>query len=130
MTRAPRGRSGSGRDFPRTARLNELLREIIAETMVSFDDSRLENVSITAVSVDRDLNHAVVAFDTLVADSEDDAAVVAALEEHRIALKSAIGRQARLRRTPELSFRPDETIRSGERIDVILRNLDEDRAQD
>ncbi len=104
--------------------MNELLREILAEELLSFDDTRLENMSITSVSVDSDLQRAHVSFDTLAADDETDAQVLVALEEHRIALQRAVGSQARLRRTPELVFHPDEAIRSGERIDVILRDLD------
>ncbi len=104
--------------------MNELLREILAEEILAFDDTRLENMSITAVAVDSDLQRAHVSFDTLAADEEADALVIAALEEHRIVLQRAVGTQARLRRTPELVFHVDESIRSGERIDVILRDLD------
>jgi hypothetical protein len=36
-------------------------------------------------------------------------------------LQSSIGKQVRAKKTPILSFRPDEVIRSAERIEKILR---------
>ena len=50
--------------------------------------------------------------------------VLEALGEARRRLQAAIGRQARMKRTPELSFRPDPAVRSGERIDSILRDIE------
>ena len=43
--------------------------------------------------------------------------------EHRARLQRAIGRQARMKRTPELSFRPDAVIRQAERVEQILRDI-------
>jgi ribosome-binding factor A len=108
--------------YPRTARVGELLREIVAEELSRLDDTRLDMVAITKVTVDRELEKAVVYFDTL-AGPEDDDEVVAALDEHRVRIQGAVGRQARLRRTPHLVFRPDEVTRGAERIDGILAQL-------
>jgi hypothetical protein len=41
--------------------------------------------------------------------------------DHRKRLQSSIGKQVRAKKTPILSFRPDEVIRSAERIEKILR---------
>ena len=109
--------------YPRTARVGELLREIVAEELTRVDDSRLDMVAITKVTVDRELEKAVVYFDTL-AGPEDDDEVVAALDEHRVRIQAAVGRQARLRRTPHMVFRPDEVTRGAERIDGILAQLE------
>jgi ribosome-binding factor A len=54
MTRPRRPRRPtSARPVPRTARLNELLRQIVAEELERIDDERLELVTITNVDVDR-----------------------------------------------------------------------------
>ena len=59
--------------YPRTARLNELLREIVAEELERIGDDRLELVAVTSVVVEPDLRRAVVYFDTLAgADADDD----------------------------------------------------------
>jgi ribosome-binding factor A len=100
------------------ARVNELCREIIAEELEVIDDERLELVTITHVDVDKDLSRARVEFASL-GEGEDEAKE--ALEDHRIRLQGAIGRQARLRRTPELRFELDQAIEQGARIEELLR---------
>lgn len=108
----------SQRQYPRTARINELVREILGDTLERLDDDRLELVTITHVHVDPDLRHAVVEFSSL-GEGEDEAKE--ALAEHRVRLQSAIARQARLKRTPELRFEVDKVIEAGARIDELLR---------
>jgi ribosome-binding factor A len=106
--------------YPRSARLGETLREVIAEELVRIDDERLAFVTITAVDVDNELNRAVVYFDSL-SGEEGDAAVLDVLEGHRRRIQSSINRQMRAKKTPVLDFRPDEVIRTAERIEGILR---------
>jgi ribosome-binding factor A len=113
-------RSATSNQAPRTARLNELLREVVAEELTRIDDEQLELVSVTSIDVDADLNRAIVYFDSLAGDA-GDAAVLDALAGHRRRLQAAIGRQIHARKTPVLVFRPDEVIRSAERIEEILR---------
>jgi ribosome-binding factor A len=106
---------------PRVARLNELLREILADELERIDDERLDLVTITNVDVDADLNRAIVRYDSF-AGVEGDARILEALSERRVRLQAALGRQMRVRKTPILEFRPDEVLRSAERIDDILRS--------
>ena len=114
------GRRGGGHRYPRSARVGQTLREIIADDLVRIGDKRLEFVTITQIEVDDELNRAHVMFDSL-AGEEGDAAIIEALEEHRVRLQSSIARQIRAKKTPVLDFRPDDVIRSAERIDEILR---------
>ena len=114
------GRRGGGHRYPRSARVGQTLREIIADDLVRIGDERLEFVTITQIEVDDELNRAHVMFDSL-AGEEGDAAIIEALEEHRVRLQSSIARQIRAKKTPVLDFRPDDVIRSAERIDEILR---------
>lgn len=93
---------------------------MIAEELVRIDDERLALVTITAVDVDNELNRAVVYFDSL-SGEEGDAAVRDVLEGHRRRIQASINRQMRAKKTPVLDFRPDEVIRTAERIEGILR---------
>lgn len=124
--------------YRRTDRLNELLREVIAEELGRIDDDHLELVTITGVTVDDELTVAIVYFSSLLVEdqvlAEDQAegsgeatAVAERLESHRVELQAAINRQTRLRRTPVLSFRPDSGVRDGARIEEILREIDDQR---
>ena len=94
-------RSSSGHRYPRSARLSETLREVIAEELVKIDDERLAFVTITAIDVDNELNRAYVFFDHL--EGEDsDATLLEVLEQHRRRIQSSINRQMRTKKTPVL----------------------------
>ena len=114
-----RGRN-SGHRYPRSARVGETLREIIAEELVRIDDERLEFVTVTSIEVDNELNRAHVYFDSLAGEDGDDQ-IIEVLNEHRGRLQSSVNRQIRAKKTPILDFRPDITIRAAERIDEVLR---------
>jgi ribosome-binding factor A len=114
---APRGRSHR---YPRSARVGETLREIIAEELVRIDDERLSLVTITGIEVDDELNRAHVYFDSLAGEEGDDE-IIKALGDHRVRLQTSIASQIRAKKTPILYFRPDVALRSAERIDDILR---------
>ena len=111
--------------YPRTARLNELIREIVAEGLAEADDSRLELLAVTQVVADRELTQAVVYYDSL-RGPEADPEVQEALAEHRVRLQAAIGRQTRLKRTPHLVFRADDVERGAARIEGIIRGFNDD----
>ena len=103
--------SGTARDYPRTARLNQLVHEIVAEEVERLDDDRLGFLTVVGVEVEPDMRRAVVWYTTLdEADADDE--LVEALEEHRARIQSAIGRQARTKRTPE-----------ARRVEQILRDI-------
>lgn len=87
-----------------------------------MDDERLGLLTVVAVEVEGDLGRATVWYTSL-AEDESDEEVVGALEERRPALQAAIARQARIRRTPELVFMPDEVTRQAERVEDILRDI-------
>ena len=115
-----RSTSSSAHRYPREARLNEILREVIADELTRIDDERLEFVTVTSVDVDAELNRGVVFFDSLAGEAGDEA-LLEVLEEHRRRIQSSIGKQVRAKKTPVLEFRPDEVIRAAERIDEVLR---------
>lgn len=126
-----RGRPRSAPDpskLNRTARVGELIRRILAESFIEFDDDRLMLVSITSVDVDRDFNRAIVWLTTL--DLDDEPAALEALEEYKGALRKAVSQQARLRKTPALEFRPDGVVRSAERIEQLLRSTSDGEGAD
>jgi len=125
VAKRTRTHNTSARDYPRTARLNQLFQEILAEELEKVDDDRLELVTIMSVDCERDLRHATVFYDTL-GGEDDDEMVLEALADHRHALQGAIGRQARVKRTPELIFKPDEVGRGAARLEEVLREIHKD----
>lgn len=121
MTKPRRRTTSSPRQYQRTARLSELLREIIADELERIGDERLELVAVTSIDVDQELNRAIVHYDAL-RGADADAEVLSAFSQHRVRLQASIARQIHARKTPILEFRPDGVLRSAERIEQILRD--------
>ena len=123
MARPRRTNTSSTHRYPRTARLNESLREVLAEELVRIDDERLELVTFTAIDVDAEMNRATVFFDSLRGEDGDEE-ILSALHAHRVRLQGAVGRQVRAKKTPVLTFKPDVVIRAAEHIEQILQSKD------
>lgn len=107
------------RRYSRLDRVNEALREVIADELERIEDERLELVTVTGVKVEPDLRRAVVWFDSLRPQPE----VAEALTQHRWRVQAAVGRGLRIKRTPELTFVADPAIAIGTRVEEILRGL-------
>jgi ribosome-binding factor A len=109
------------RQYPRVARINELVREILAEELelMADEDERLDLVTVTGVEAESDLRRATVFF------SARHEGAGEALLEHRVKLQAAIARQARFKRTPQLAFVEDHGVASGWRIEGILKEIKE-----
>jgi ribosome-binding factor A len=114
-----RGGQGTTRRYPRSARVNEILREVLADALERLEDidERLGLLTITAVKCDPDLRHAVVFLSSLTDDAE------AALSTARVRLQAAISAEVRLKRTPLLRFEADPAVAEGQRIEDILSQL-------
>ena len=125
----------SNRGWSRVDRVNEAIREVVATELAHIDDERLELVTVTGVAADPDFRRARVWFSALsrprvVADDRapddrapDDRVVEEVLGSHRVRLQAAVGRQLRLKRTPELTFQSDPAIAVGTRVEDIIRSL-------
>ena len=105
--------------YTRTARVNEVLREVLAEEIERLADAdpRLTLLTVTGVRTDPDLRHATVLLATLGPEA------VAALGEARVRLQATVGRQVRMKCTPHLTFSADPAVASGQRVEEILRGL-------
>ena len=116
---APSHRQGVRHSYPRSARVNALLHEVLAERIESLSDSdeRLSMLTITAVHCEPDLRHATVYLASL-SEAADKA-----LEEHRKQLQGVLGKQVRLKRIPVLSFVVDPAIVAAERVEEALRRV-------
>ena len=155
---------GSVRRYPRMVRVNEVVREVVADELERLSDPRLGLVTVTGVDVSNDLRHAIVYYSALDAgreqpkrsrrrgarpvaepDTDADATATAvdaqaefksqtdaALRSAAPHLRTALGRQVRLKYVPELTFREDPAIEQGERVEAIIREIhsQEDQRRD
>jgi ribosome-binding factor A len=110
------------RRFPRTARVNEVVLETLADEVERLSDPRLGFVTLTGVDVSPDLRQAIVYYSVLGA-AEEHEATAAALGTARRHLRAVLGREVRLKYLPELIFREDPAIAQGQRVEEIIRDL-------
>ncbi|MGD0313549.1 MAG: 30S ribosome-binding factor RbfA [Acidimicrobiales bacterium] len=105
--------------YPRSLRVNQVLRQIVAEELerLADADERLRLVTVTAVDTAPDLRQATVYLSSLSDDSAE------ALAERRTQLQRAVGRQVRMKRTPQLEFMVDPAVVAGGRVEEVLRRI-------
>ncbi|WP_164668955.1 30S ribosome-binding factor RbfA [Virgibacillus doumboii] len=95
--------------------LGELLSQKIKDPRVGF-------VTVTDVEVTGDLQQAKV-FISVLGDEEEKHDTLIGLAKAKGFIRSEIGKRIRLRKTPEITFEFDEALEHGNRIETILRDL-------
>lgn len=111
----------------RQRRVNEQLKEVIAERLVDLKDPRIGFVTVTDVRVSADFAHADVFYTELGQDADAKAATAAGLASAVPLLRRELGARLRIRRIPDLHFTHDPALDRGLRIEQLL---DEMRGQD
>lgn len=108
--------------YPRSLRVNQVIRQVLAEEIerLADADERLRLVTVTSVDTAPDLRQATVYVSSL----SDDAAE--ALGERRVPLQRTLGRQVRMKRTPQLTFTVDPAVVAGSRVEEVLRRIRQD----
>ena len=111
--------------YSRSLRVNQVLRQVVADELerLADADERLRMVTVTSVDSTSDLRQATVYLSSL----SDDAA--AALEQRRVQVQRAVALQTTLRRTPQLSFAQDPAVVAGNRVEDLLQKIHEDDAR-
>ena len=114
--------SGGRHPYPRTARVNEILREIISDELarIADVDERLGLLTVTGVDTSPDMCQAMVYFDSLNDEANE------ALGERRSQLQASVNAQTRMKRTPKLSFMADPAVAHGSAVEEILRRRSHD----
>ena len=106
----------------RADRVGEEFREILAQEIQKLKDPRVGFITVIGVRVSHDLRHAWVAY-TAMGDDSAKAGSRAALRSATPYLRSALGRQVRLKFLPELAFEEDQTSERAERIDALIAQM-------
>ena len=112
---------------PRIARLRELFKQ---ETSLilrrEMKDPRVGFVSVTDVELSPYLSHARI-FVSIYGDADAKAKTMAALTSAAGFVRTELAHRIRLRHIPEVSFRLDESIEHGDRVNRLLRQVARER---
>ena len=106
----------------RTSRVGETIRDALVEVFRhDLKDARLALISITDVEVSPDLHLARVFISGL--NAEETQKISTHLNAQRGRVRHFLGQRIRLRFTPELDFRYDETSARAGRIENLLQEI-------
>ncbi len=88
-------------------------------------DPRVGFVTVTGVDVTGDLQQATV-YISVMGDKNDLEGTLEGLEKAKGFIRTEIGRRIRLRHTPEILFKVDESTEYGNRIEKLLKEVKSD----
>jgi ribosome-binding factor A len=97
-------------------------KEISEVIRMEVKDPRVGFVTVTNVEVANDLQHAKV-FVSVFGDADSKQATMAALTKAVGYIRGEVGRRLRMRLTPEIVFRLDESGDYSDHINRVLRDL-------
>jgi ribosome-binding factor A len=89
-----------------------------------IDDPRLNLINITDTTISPDLHDASIYVSALAGESVKDT-VLAGLEHARGFLRRRLGQEMKLRIVPELHFRWDRSLETGDRISRLIDQIEE-----
>ena len=120
-------REGPVMTSPRIARLRELFKEETSAILQrNMRDPRIGFVSVTDVELSPDLRHARI-FVSVYGDAEAKARTMEGLRSAEGFVRTELAHRIRLRYTPEVTFRIDESIEQGDRVNRLLRQVTKER---
>lgn len=105
----------------RIRKVNEQVREILAELLPGMKDPRIGFVTLTDVRTSPDLRHAEVFYTTLPDDEEALASTAEGLASAQPMLRRELGGRLRMRFVPALQFTHDPVPGRGRRIENLIR---------
>ncbi|KAA9006434.1 30S ribosome-binding factor RbfA [Paenibacillus spiritus] len=100
----------------------QIKKELSLLIQKELKDPRVGFVTVTGVDVTNDLSQAKVYLSVFGSD-EQKAASLKAIEKANGFLRSELGKVIRLRHTPELIFKFDESVAYGSRIEKLLGEI-------
>ncbi|AWB44342.1 30S ribosome-binding factor RbfA [Paenibacillus sp. CAA11] len=107
----------------RAGRVGEQIKKELSVLIQSgLKDPRIGFVTVTGVDVTNDLSQAKV-YLSVFGDEEQKNNSLKGLEKATGFLRSELGKAIRLRHTPELIFKIDESIAYGSRIEKLLGEI-------
>ena len=106
----------------RMRRVNEAIRETLAEALVELKDPRIGFVTLTGVDTSPDLRQARVYVSVLGSERKRKKTLEGLQSAHGV-LQARIASELRLKKTPTLEFEYDPTVEQGMRMSQLIDEL-------
>jgi len=106
----------------RMRRVNESVRQVLSEALPELKDPRIGFVTVTGVETSNDLRHARVFVSVFGSERKQQATIDGLTAAHGV-LQARIGRELRMKWTPQLTFEYDRTVAEGVRMTKLIDEL-------
>jgi len=107
----------------RAGRVGEQIKKEISQLIqYELKDPRIGFVTVTGVEVSGDLSQATI-YISVLGSNDDTKDTLSGLEKGKGFLRTEIGKRIKLRHTPELIFKLDESIAYGSKIEKLLHDI-------
>ena len=108
--------------YKRSQRVSDLIREEIADIIMNkVKDPRLGFVTVTGAKITEDLKIATVYISIL--KEEEKETTLEMLNSAKGFIRSELAKRVRMKFIPSLTFRIDESLERGVRIEKLLREI-------
>jgi ribosome-binding factor A len=106
----------------RMRRVNESIRQVLAEAIGELKDPRLGLLTVTGVRTSPDLSHATVYVSVLGSERKRERTIAGLASAHGV-LQARLSRELRMKRTPQLAFEYDPSVERGVRMTKLIDEL-------
>ena len=106
----------------RMRRVNEAIRETLAEAVSELKDPRIGFVTVTGVKTSSDLRQARV-YVSVLGNERKREKTLQGLESAHGVLQAKLATELRMKRTPQLAFEFDPTVQEGMRMSQLIDEL-------
>lgn len=106
----------------RVQRLREEIKRIASDILKRMKDPRLGFLTVTDVEISKDLRYVRI-YVSVLGEAGSAEETFAALQSGAGFFRSELGARVRLRHTPSITFKLDESAQKGARIEALLAEL-------
>ena len=106
----------------RMRRVNEAIRETLAEAIGELKDPRIGFVTVTGVKTSPDLRQARVYVSVLGTERKREKTLQGLESAHGV-LQAKLATELRMKRTPQLAFQFDPSVQEGMRMSQLIDEL-------
>ncbi|WP_419742718.1 30S ribosome-binding factor RbfA [Paraclostridium dentum] len=114
--------------YSRTQRIGEEIRKVVSTMLISgIKDYRINSlISVTDVEVTSDLSYAYVYVSILGGNKESS---MAGLKSACGYIRKEVGKNVKLRHTPEIIFKIDDSIEKGMYMESLIKKVNKDNSK-
>jgi len=108
--------------YKRSQRVGDLIREEVADIIMNkLKDPRVGFITVTGVNITEDLKLAKVYISILKAEEKD--ATLEILNSAKGFIRAELSKRVRMKFIPALTFRMDESLEYGNKIEKLLKEI-------